>query len=142
MEQQAQYKVELDAFTGPLDLLLYLVRHEEVDIARIPISRIADEYLRYVSLMQKLNIELAGDFLVMAATLMEIKSRTLLPTPPLEDDEEWEDPCQELVLQLMEYRRFKEAAEALTEKAEERDKRFARPGERLPEDPQPATADA
>ena len=128
-----EYKVELDAYSGPLDLLLYLVRRDEVDIARVSLARIAGEYLRHVELLQTLRVDVAGEFLVVAATLMELKSRALLPAPPELEEEEWEDPCEELLLQLLEYRRFKEAALALDAHAEEHSLRFPRPGERLPE---------
>lgn len=134
MDNNDQFKVELDSFSGPLDLLLYLVRRAEVDIAHIPISRIATEYLNYIDLMAKMNFEVAGDFLVMAATLMEIKSRMLLPSPPPEEEEEWEDPCEELVKQLIEYRRFKEAAVELSERQDEMARRFPRPHIPLPEE--------
>jgi segregation and condensation protein A len=140
MDMLDQYRVELDAYTGPMDLLLYLVRKEEVDIANIPIARIATEYLRCIEFMQALNVQFAGEFLVMAATLLEIKSRMLLPNPPPSEDEGWEDPCEELIRQLMEYRQFKEAAQALSQKAEDRAMRAARPGEKLdteqPEQPE------
>lgn len=125
------FKVTLDAYAGPLDLLLYLVKRDEIDIHNIPIAHITDEYLRHVQLLSKLKVEVAGEFMLMAATLMEIKSRTLLPAPEEEDEEEWEDPCEELVRQLMEYRRYKEMALALDESADERALRFARPGEKI-----------
>jgi len=136
-----EFKVALDTFSGPLDLLLYLVRREEVDIFDIPIARITEEYLRYLDLMSEMNVEMAGEFLVMAATLMEIKSRMMAPQPePLEEDQEPEDPRLELVRRLMEYRRFKEAAVELARRAEERAERFGRPGERVQEEHAPAAA--
>ncbi len=131
METLEQYRVRFEAFAGPLDLLLYLVRKDEVDITQISLAQVASDYLRYVELITSLNMEVAGEFLVIAATLMEIKSRTLLPVPPVAEDEEWEDPCAELVRQLMEYRRFKEAAGDLEDRADERAKKFTRPGEKL-----------
>ena len=90
----ADYRVNLDIFAGPLDLLLYLVRKEEVDIYEIPIARITDQYLHYIEMLKSLNIDLAGDFLVMAATLMQIKSAMLLPKaePELLTDEDFSDP--------------------------------------------------
>jgi len=110
----SEYKVELEAYNGPLDLLLYLIRRSEVDIYDIPISQITEQYVAYVSLLQNLDPDMAGDFLVMAATLMEIKSRTLLPKPPVEEEEEdFGDPRLELVRQLLEYKKFKDAAHAL-----------------------------
>jgi segregation and condensation protein A len=97
-------KLIMGEFQGPLDLLLYLIRQEQVDIYDIPVARITDEYLRYLQLMQELDIAIAGDFLVMAATLIEIKSRMLLPRDPLADaaDEELLDPRSELINQLLE----------------------------------------
>ncbi|MBN1125232.1 MAG: segregation/condensation protein A [Sedimentisphaerales bacterium] len=125
----SEYHVSLDIFSGPLDLLLYLVRKEEVDIYDIPISRITEQYLGYVEILKQIDIELAGDFLVMAATLMEIKSIMLLPTP--EEDmtgtEDISDPRAELVRQLLEYKRFKDAANLLESAAAERDLRYTRP---------------
>jgi len=103
------YKVELEVYNGPMDLLLYLIKREEVDIREVQIARIADQYLAYLDLLKALDIELAGDFIVMAATLLEIKSRSLLPRPPaeVEEGEEEEDPRETLIRQLIEYRRFK-----------------------------------
>ena len=111
-------KIVLGEFAGPLDLLLYLIRQEQVSIYDIPVARITDEYLRYLRLMQELDIALAGDFLVMAATLIEIKSRMLLPPDPLAQGEEAEeDPRSELVNQLLEHQKFKEAAQMLWSRA-------------------------
>ncbi|MHC4610564.1 MAG: segregation and condensation protein A, partial [Planctomycetota bacterium] len=94
----ATFRVDLEAYNGPLDLLLFLIRREEVDVYDIPIARITEQYVLYVKLLEALDPNLAGDFLVMAATLMEIKSRTLLPTPPAEEEEEeFIDPRMELV---------------------------------------------
>ena len=113
------YLVHLDAFHGPLDLLLYLVKRDEVDVLDIPIARLADQFLDHLRVVQHLDVELAGEFLVVAATLMEIKSRTLVPDDaPLDADEDGPDPRRELVKQLLEYRRFKEAARELEERAE------------------------
>lgn len=121
------YRVKLDAYSGPMDLLLFLIRREEVDICDIPISLITEQYVQYIELIQTLDPEAAGEFLVVAATLMEIKSRMLLPTPPSEEvDEEMIDPRLELVRQLLEYKKFKDAARHLEESANERAKRFAR----------------
>jgi len=115
------YRVALDAYHGPLDLLLFLIKREEIDIYDIPISRITGQYLQYVQLLEKIDPETISEFLVLAATLMEIKSRTLLPSPPaLEDDEELDDPRLELVRQLLEYKRFKDAAHSLGEAAGQR----------------------
>jgi segregation and condensation protein A len=111
------YHVALDAFHGPLDLLLYLVRKNEVDVLDIPVAKIADQFLDYLQVMRELDVELAGDFLVMAATLMEAKSRALVPAEPEEGEEAGPDPRKELVKQLLEYRKFKDAATALEERA-------------------------
>jgi segregation and condensation protein A len=125
----ADYRVNLDIFAGPLDLLLYLVRKEEVDIYDIPIARITDQYLQYLEILKQLDIDLAGDFLVMAATLMEIKSAMLLPqTEPDEVGEESAgDPRAELIRQLLEYKKFKDAANLLDAAAEQHQERFGRP---------------
>jgi segregation and condensation protein A len=124
------YKVDLEIYNGPMDLLLYLIRREEVDIRDIPISRIADQYIAYLDLLKGLDIELAGDFVVMAATLLELKSRALLPRPaePEEGEEEadLEDPRETLIRQLIEYRRFKDAAAMLQERGREMARRFPR----------------
>ncbi len=125
----SEYRVQLDVFAGPLDLLLYLVRREEVDIYDIPIASITAEYLKYIEILNQLDIELAGDFLVMAATLMEIKSAMLLPRAGVSDDESGplDDPRAELVRQLLEYKRFKDAANLLSDAASERQQRYTRP---------------
>ena len=103
-------EVFLEAFEGPLDLLLYLIRRQNLDILDIPLAEITRQYMQYIELMQDLQLELAGEYLVMAATLAEIKSRMLLPRPRLEEDSEL-DPRAELVRRLQEYERFKRAAE-------------------------------
>lgn len=119
------YKVELDTFRGPMDLLLFLVKRNEVDICDIPIARVTEQFLDYLNLLKMIDVEWAGDFLVMAATLMEIKSRMLLPRPEeLEDTED--DPRLELVKQLLEYKRFKDAAALLEGKAEKQLTRLPR----------------
>ena len=123
------YRVNLDIFAGPLDLLLYLVRKEEVDIYDIPIANVTAQYVKYIEVIQQFDIDLAGDFLVMAASLMEIKSAMLLPKVASEDTEEGEviDPRSELVRQLLEYKKFKDAANLLQYSAEERTQRHTRP---------------
>src|SRR5450432_2105921 len=98
------YQVDLDAFHGPLDLLLYLVKRNEVDVRDIPVARIAEQFLDHLHAIQTIDVEWAGDFLVMAATLMEVKSRLLLPRPESETVTEADDPRRELVRQLVEYR--------------------------------------
>lgn len=112
-----QYKVKLEVFEGPLDLLLYLIKREEVSIYDIPISRITEQYLNYVRAMQQLDIAVAGEFLVMAATLIHIKSQMLLPRDPDAPEGEMEDPRQELIYQLLEHQKFKAAANVLHQKA-------------------------
>ncbi len=107
------YAVKLDVFEGPLDLLLHLIRQNEVDITDIPIVPITEQYNEYLELMQELSLDVAGEYLLMAATLMQIKSRMLLPPDPLEDEEDAGDPRAELAQQLVEYQRFKQAAENL-----------------------------
>lgn len=114
-----EYRVHLEAFEGPLDLLLYLIRRAEVDITDIPIAVIADQYMAYLAQIDRIDIELAGEFLLTAATLMEIKSRMLSPAPPRGDSEApsrqapEHDPRAELVRQLLEYKRFRDATDAL-----------------------------
>jgi segregation and condensation protein A len=109
------YQVRLEMFEGPLDLLLHLIREHQLDILDIPIAKITDEYLRHLALMQELDLEVAGEFLVMAATLIHIKSRMLLPPEEVAEGEEVEekDPRAELVGRLLEYKKYKEAAQTL-----------------------------
>src|SRR5258705_13686048 len=106
-------KILLGEFEGPLDLLLHLIRQEQVSIYDIPVARITDEYLRYLQVMQEMDIAVAGDFLVMAATLIELKTKMLLPRDPLAEQAEEEDPRSDLVNQLIEYKKYKAAAEML-----------------------------
>ena len=121
------YRVALEIYNGPLDLLLFLIRRDEIDIYDIPIARITKQYLAYVDLLKQLDPEIVSEFLVLAATLMEIKSRTLLPRPPEEEiDDEIGDPRLELVRQLLEYKKFKDAARSLEEAAAERALRHER----------------
>lgn len=114
-------KVKLEIFEGPLDLLLYLIQKNEIDITNIPVAQVAQQYLEYLDLMQALDLNIAGEFLVMAATLMHIKSKMLLPPEevPAEEGEE-ADPRVELVQKLLEYKKFKEAAEELQKREKER----------------------
>lgn len=112
-----QLKITLGDFEGPLDLLLYLIRQEQVNIYDIPIARITDVYLRYLNLMQELDLTVAGDFLVMAAQLIELKSRMLLPRDPLAEEEEVLDPRAELMNRLLEHEKFKAAAQMLWSRA-------------------------
>ena len=126
------YQVRLDAFHGPLDLLLYLVKKEEVDVMEISIASLADQFLVYLQTVRALDVEFAGEFLVMAATLMEIKSRALIPQPEKPTGEsDTVDPRRELVRQLLEYRRFKDAAAKLEELSDLHAARYAR----IPSDP-------
>lgn len=114
---QHLYKVDLEVFEGPLDLLLHLIKKNDVDILDIPISHILAQYLQYLELMQELNIDLAGDFLLMASELAHIKSKMLLPQDQqVEEEEEGQDPRDELVRRLLEYQRYKEAAQNLQER--------------------------
>jgi segregation and condensation protein A len=122
------YKVKLDVFEGPLDLLLYLIQKEEVDIYDIPIAKVTDQYLEYLELMQLLDLNIAGEFLVMAATLMHIKSKMLLPPDQTEEAEEEGDPRAELVRRLLEYKKFKEAASELSHMESHQKHFFARVG--------------
>jgi segregation and condensation protein A len=138
----SDYRVNLEIFAGPLDLLLYLVRKEEVDIYDIPIAKITDQYIRYIELLKSLDIDLAGDFLVMAATLMQIKSAMLLPKAEFDQlqDDDLSDPRRELIRQLLEYKKFKDAANLLNAAADEQKERFPRPGtivEKLKPDAEP-----
>ncbi len=121
------YRVHLDIYNGPLDLLLYLIRKDEVDIYDIPIAGITDQYISYVNVLHQMDPNLAGEFLVMAAMLMEIKSRMLLPVTAEEtEDGEPIDPRSELVRQLLEYKRFKDAAGWLSDAAETQSQKFPR----------------
>ncbi len=126
------YKVRLDIFEGPLDLLLYLIKKEEIDIYDISIERITKQYLDYIETFKLLNIDLASEFIVMAANLMYIKSRTLLPRneQPPEDDTDEDDPRWELIRQLIEYKKFKDAASALAHKARQQEDVFAHVAEK------------
>jgi segregation and condensation protein A len=133
-----EYRVELDVYNGPLDLLLYLIRRDELDIYDIPIAKILDTYMEYMEMLrgmerdQGIDINVAGEFLVMAATLMEIKSAMLLPKQAPESGEgssaaqELADPRQELVRQLLEYKRIKDSANLLQQKQQTQEQRFAR----------------
>jgi segregation and condensation protein A len=113
-ETPQQMDVSLDNFEGPLDLLLHLIKKNDLQISDIPIAQITQEYLSYLDLMKDLNLEMAGEFLVMASTLMVIKAQMLLPAPDLTNEETGPDPRAELVNKLMEYQRFKEAAGVLS----------------------------
>ena len=122
------YKVKLEIFEGLLDLLLHLIKEEQLDIYDIPITRITEQYLEYLNLMEMMDLEIAGEFLVMAATLMQIKSRMLLPPDPEGVETEEADPRAELIRRLLAYKAFKEAAQKLKGFEEERGLVFTRPG--------------
>lgn len=119
------YKIQLDKFEGPLDLLLYLIKKNDIDICDIPISEITDQYLEYIEMMKMLDLEIVGDFLVMAATLLQIKSRMLLPPDPLAQEEPV-DPRAQLVQRLQEYEQFKIIADELKSKEFNRQDLFSR----------------
>ncbi|MBT3202137.1 MAG: segregation/condensation protein A, partial [Phycisphaerales bacterium] len=124
-----EYRVNLDNYSGPMDLLLYLIRREEVDIHDIPLARIIDQYIQYVELMHEVDPNAAGDFLVLAATLTEIKTRMLLPAPEaLGGDEDGAeiDPRADLIRQLLEYKEFKDAATDLQDLVDSQSQKFPR----------------
>ena len=121
------YKIKLDLFEGPLDLLLYLVKKDHLNVCDIPITQVTQQYLQYMELMRLLDLNIAGEFLVMAATLIHIKSKMLLPPEPKEDGQaEEDDPRNELVRKLLEYQKFKEAAGLLRQKELQRQNIFTR----------------
>lgn len=120
------YQVDLESFHGPLDLLLYLVKRSEVDVRDIPVAKVAEQFLEYLNAIQIIDVEWAGDFLVTAATLLEVKSRMLLPRVEGSSTEPTDDPRKELVKQLIEYRKTKESAGHLERLAEERQFQTAR----------------
>jgi segregation and condensation protein A len=124
VDRAAELVFELESFDGPLDLLLYLIRKDEVDIYDIPIAEITRQYLAYLEACRELNLEIAGEFLYMAAVLVRIKARMLLPGP--EDDEQWEDPRTELINALQEYKNLKYVSSALEEMAVSRHQRYPR----------------
>jgi segregation and condensation protein A len=148
-----EYRVELDIYNGPLDLLLYLIKRDELDIYDIPIARITETYMQYVAMLkdltteQGLDINIAGDFLVMAATLMEIKSAMLLPKPPptvtgeASAAQELTDPRYELVQKLLEYKRFKDSAMALDRHQRQHQSRYPRIPAKFGDDDEPPPVD-
>ena len=145
----SDYRVKFEVFEGPLDLLLYLIRKEEVDIYEVNLTKIATEFVEYLNLMRELDLDVAGEFVVMAATLMLIKSRELLPRDQRpettsDDAEDMEDPRWELIRQLVEYKKFKDAATRLQGLELQAENTFPRiPGRiELPEDAQPRRAEA
>ncbi len=142
----AEYKVKFEVFEGPLDLLLYLIKKEEVDIYEVNLTRLATQFIEYIETMRLLDLEIAGEFLVMAATLMYIKSRELLPVDQqtqVEGEEEGEDPRWELIRQLVEYKKFKDAAAQLQVLEARQEDVFPRtPGKLEFESESPARAEA
>jgi len=134
---ESDYKVKLEVFEGPLDLLLYLIKRDEIDIYDISLERITRQYLEYLQAFKELKIDIAGELVVMAANLIYLKSRSLLPLdqqPPEEDAEE-DDPRWDLIRQLIEYKKFKEAAEQLHARAVQQEKIFTRDGGAIVEAP-------
>jgi segregation and condensation protein A len=128
---ETDYKVKLEIFEGPLDLLLYLIKRDEIDIYDISLERITRQYLEYLQAFKELKIDVAGEFVAMAANLIYLKSRSLLPLDqqPTEEDAEEHDPRWDLIRQLIEYKKFKEAAADLNARALERERMFARQGD-------------
>ena len=148
--QAGDYRIRLDAYAGPLDLLLYLVKHHEIDLHDIPMARLTEQYLRHLEVIKQIDVESAGEFLVMAATLVEVKSRMIIPTSQRPEDaddptqdipnEPEQDPRYELVQQLLAYKAYKDAAYALEDRALQWENRFpahACAGQRPPEETQP-----
>jgi segregation and condensation protein A len=127
MQNQPAYDVHLDIFEGPLDLLLHLIKKDDLNIYDIPISQITAEYLEYLEIIKELNLDVASEFLVMAATLMQVKSKSLLPSHTEEEDE-GPDPRQELIKRLLEYQKFKNASEFLLKKSGAEEGYFYRSG--------------
>jgi segregation and condensation protein A len=134
--QSTSLNIRLEAFDGPLDLLLHMIKKEEIDIWNIPIAHVTEQYLEYLRIMEDLNINIAGDWLVMAATLIYIKSRMLLPKDPSENpnDEIEDDPRSELVYELLEHQKFKNAAEMLYTREEVENAIWAKPPDEALED--------
>jgi segregation and condensation protein A len=122
-----EFRPHVDAYRGPIDLLLYLIKKDEVDVFDIPIARIIEQYQIYLELIRHVDPNICGEFLVMAANLMEIKSKLLLPREELGEDENLEDPRLELVRQLLEYKKYKERAMLLERKLQDRNRRYERP---------------
>jgi len=131
----SDFRATVETYSGPLDLLLYLIRKEEVDVFDIPVSMVIGQYHKHLEFLREIDPNVSGDFLVMAARLMEIKSKLLLPREVLdEEDEEYEDPRLELVKQLLEYKKFKERALLLEKKLAAHKKRYTRPIRELEDD--------
>ena len=120
-----RFRVQLDDYYGPLDLLLYLVRKHELDVTNLPIAIVTDQYLKHIAVLEQIDVNAVGDFLEMASTLIEIKSRMVLPRGG-EEIEEADDPREDLVRRLLEYKKFKDAASILEERSREWQERFPR----------------
>jgi segregation and condensation protein A len=129
-----RFRVQLDDFHGPLDLLLYLVRKHELDVVNLPIAAVTDQYLQYIAVLEQIDVNAVGDFLEMASMLIEIKSRMVLPGDD-EVEEELEDPRQELVRRLLEFKRYRDAASILEERGRQWRERFPRVASELPNRP-------
>lgn len=128
------YRVETDLFEGPLDLLLHLVNKLEIDLTDLPVSEITKQYMHYIHTMRELELNLASEYLVMAATLLQLKSRMLLPNPEMEESDEYveeDDPREMLIERLIEYRKYKEAADSFKERADDRQQSYTKPPEKL-----------
>jgi segregation and condensation protein A len=135
------YRVKTEIFEGPFDLLLFLIRKHEIDIYDIPIHDITNQFLEYINLMKILDLEVAGEFIEMVASLMNIKARMLLPKPVFGDEDDVEDPRTELVQRLLEYKKFKEAASEMSEFEDHRRKMFSRKFFLRPEDEKPSSTE-
>jgi segregation and condensation protein A len=129
-----QFRIALEVFRGPLDLLLYLVRKQELEVSEISLAKVTEQFLEYIAVVEKIDVDGVGDFLEMASTLIEIKSRTVLPGEE-EVEDELEDPRQELVRRLLEYKQYRDAASILEERSREWHERFPRLASDLPERP-------
>ena len=135
-----EFRTTVDNYSGPLDLLLFLIKKDEIDIFDIPLARVIEQYQLFLSIMRDLDPNACGEFLVMAANLMEIKSKLLLPREELEEEEDLEDPRMELVRQLLEYKKFKERAMLLERQLESHQKRYRRPPPTIPKATEDLTA--
>lgn len=127
-----QYSIRLECFEGPMELLMHLIEKNKIDIYDIPIASLTEQYIAYLDQYRTFNIEIASEFIVMAATLMQIKSRMLLPKPPKEKQEEEEDPRQELIQRILEYRRFKEVSNVMGDLQQQQEKHLSREPMELP----------
>jgi len=135
------YRIKTEIFEGPFDLLLFLIRKHEIDIYDIPIHDITNQFLEYIKLMKILDLEVAGEFIEMVASLMNIKARMLLPKPVFGDEDDVEDPRTELVQRLLEYKKFKEAASEMSEFEDHRRKMYSRTFFLRPEDEKPSSTE-